>query len=89
MGVTGLWDVSIHRTFRLIFTLTTRRFFVLLENYDLSAISLSWMASKAIPPILGVSALASMHPSGSFTLRMEEKAKTRNYGLCFFVVHGL
>lgn len=91
MGVTGLWDVSIHCTFPLIFTLTTHpyRFFVLLENYDRSAISLSWMASKGILPILEVSALALMRLSGSFTLHMEEKARILNCGLCSFVVHGL
>jgi hypothetical protein len=51
MGVTGLWDVSPPLASRFTLTFTSYRFFVLLGNYDLSLILLSWMDSRGILPI--------------------------------------
>ena len=70
-------------------TLTRLRSSDRLELCGLSPTSPSSMVTRPIPPIFEVSASASTHQSGSFTLLMEEKARTPSFAPCSSVVRSL
>lgn len=86
MGVAGLWEVTKNSCDK---RLTNQdlicRFYALLGKFVRSPTLLSRMASTPIRPTKGVSASASMHPSGSSMPRMVGRARIQSFARSSFV----